>query len=365
MEGIIKEENVYSIRLWFLFLNIAVLIGYGAIVFFTTWPVLTYYGLRIAVGLAIGNIVLHFILNTVVEKRPEFVLEFTAFLNAVYIFFLVDYFGGPEGFFFPLIYLFILGSFFFLIPVAIIAAIGAYYFKVIDIEGIASEYLKLEEKKNQFERRYDLSQSELSVLATQENAILGGLSVLEKISNRPEDYADEKIALKAIIDTLFLLKEEALGFKNGGIYNFMVYRYDKKEDILYGVYRDVDRRIVPHDRKWKIGEGHVGFAFTQPEPVITSDIADIRRIKARGEKYFSTDDTYYQSFISAPIIGNAKNIKDRIGVFVITSSVSGQFNSNHKTLANCYTILINMFRRRQTKTHLSKQEIVWGRFSVF
>lgn len=108
-----KEDKVHAIRLWLLFFNIAVIIAYGAVLFFTNWSILSYYGLKIALGLAVSNIILHFILNTVVEEHKEEVLELTAFLNAIYIVFIVDYFGGPDGPLFVLFYLFIIGSFYF------------------------------------------------------------------------------------------------------------------------------------------------------------------------------------------------------------------------------------------------------------
>lgn len=113
MEGIIKKENIHSIRLWFLFLNFGILVTYGAILFFTNWPILSYYGIRVAVALTIGNIVLHFLLNNVVEKRPSETLELTVFLNVLYVIFLIDYLGGPTSLLFPLFYLFIIGSFYF------------------------------------------------------------------------------------------------------------------------------------------------------------------------------------------------------------------------------------------------------------
>jgi PAS domain S-box-containing protein len=113
VEGIIKQENIHSVRLWFLFLNFGVLVTYGAILFFTDWAILSYYGIKIAVALSLGNIVLHFLLNNVVEKRPSETLELTVFLNFLYVFFLIDYFGGPASFLFPLLYIFIVGSFYF------------------------------------------------------------------------------------------------------------------------------------------------------------------------------------------------------------------------------------------------------------
>lgn len=112
MEGKLKKY-IRPIRLWLLSFNFGVLLSYGSILFFTEWNILKYGGFKLAALLALFNIVAHFILNLFVEKRPNDVLDFSIFLNSLFLFIFLDYFGGPSGFLFPLIYILILGGFYF------------------------------------------------------------------------------------------------------------------------------------------------------------------------------------------------------------------------------------------------------------
>jgi PAS domain-containing protein len=51
--------------------------------------------------------------NFFVEKRTSDVMDLSIFLNSLYLLIFLDYFGGPSGFMFPLIYILILGGFYF------------------------------------------------------------------------------------------------------------------------------------------------------------------------------------------------------------------------------------------------------------
>ncbi len=228
------------------------------------------------------------------------------------------------------------------VPVGVIAAIGTLLFKQINTENLACDLHKFDEKFHELERKNRLSNDNLRAFASQEYAVLAGLLALETIAGNPKRFLDEKDALHVIVNPLVKLRKPALGFGDDGYHNFVVYKYDKKHDELSPIYREYDDRIERHDRKWKLAEGHVGYAFMKEDPVITQDIKK-SDLKIPSKKQFTTDAEFYQSFITAPIIGNAKKIKDRIGVFAITSSKKDQFTESHKILANCYTILISMY----------------------
>lgn len=138
MEGkLIKKSK--SLRLWYLFANFAVPIAYGLVLFFTNWKVLDYWGIKPILILAFGNIVLHFLTNKIVDKKPETALEISGFGTTLYIYFLVDYFGGFTGPLYPLIYLYILASFFYKKTFGFVASFLGYTFL-----GISVLFLSLE-----------------------------------------------------------------------------------------------------------------------------------------------------------------------------------------------------------------------------
>ncbi|MDD3480862.1 MAG: ATP-binding protein [Patescibacteria group bacterium] len=112
MEG--KDlKHITQIRLWLLFGNIAVIVFYGAIIFFTNLSVINYYGLKIAAALSIFYIIYHFSSNYFLEKKPEFILELSTFLTLLYSVLLIDYFSGPFGYLYLFIYILILAAFIF------------------------------------------------------------------------------------------------------------------------------------------------------------------------------------------------------------------------------------------------------------
>lgn len=70
MEGH-ELDNIRKARLWLVFINLAMLISYGAILVFTDWPIIKYYGFRIAAGFGIFYIIYHFISNYFLEKSSK------------------------------------------------------------------------------------------------------------------------------------------------------------------------------------------------------------------------------------------------------------------------------------------------------
>ncbi len=112
MEGK-KLDHVKMARIWLLMINFAIIAVFGLIIFFTNWPLLQYYGLKIAVGLAVFNIVFHFASAFYLEKNIDFILEFTVFLDSLHLILFIDYFGGPFGNFALLLYLAVVGAFVF------------------------------------------------------------------------------------------------------------------------------------------------------------------------------------------------------------------------------------------------------------
>lgn len=107
------EKHIGAIRLWLLFLDILLIASYGAILFFTNWSILSYPGLKLAVGLSALNLVSYFVFSSYAEEKPGETLEVAIFSHSLYFLFLVDYFGGPTGFLFPILYISIIGAFYY------------------------------------------------------------------------------------------------------------------------------------------------------------------------------------------------------------------------------------------------------------
>jgi len=88
-------------------------VAYFALLLLTQSPVVSEFLAKFMVAYAILNILVQIGFSFIVEKNPRIVLESTIFLSALYIFFVISYFGGPTGFWFPLVYILIIGSFFY------------------------------------------------------------------------------------------------------------------------------------------------------------------------------------------------------------------------------------------------------------
>ncbi|MDD3678668.1 MAG: ATP-binding protein [Patescibacteria group bacterium] len=98
-------------RVWLLFFNIFIATFYGVLIFFTDWEIINYYGLKIAVIISGFYAVFHFISNYFFEKKSNFLRELSYFLTSIYVIILVDYLGGPGGYFALLLFILIIGAF--------------------------------------------------------------------------------------------------------------------------------------------------------------------------------------------------------------------------------------------------------------
>jgi PAS domain S-box-containing protein len=112
MEGDNKSEY-RPIRIWLLVLSLAISGAYGAILFFTNWRILEYAGFRFAAIYNLFLVIAYFLLNFLEEKKPKEVLEIASFAFSINVFFIVDYFGGPTGFLFPILYLYLIAAFYY------------------------------------------------------------------------------------------------------------------------------------------------------------------------------------------------------------------------------------------------------------
>lgn len=134
-----SEKVVKNIRIWLLFVNIAVIASYGLILFFTNWSVVAYPGYKVALFLAAVNIVAFPIISRTCEEKPRLALEISVFSTSLFVIFVVDFFGGPSSFLYPIFYVlvalaFIYGNFWgaATLGVVMIYTVGYMFFKEIN-----------------------------------------------------------------------------------------------------------------------------------------------------------------------------------------------------------------------------------------
>ncbi len=191
MEGNKDLKKHQFIRLWLLFGNIGIIITYGAIVFFTDLPIVSYYGLKIAVGIAGIYLIYHFLSNNFLEKKPEFIMELSGFLSSLYLIILIDYFGGPFEILNLFIYISILAAFLYkpLWGIATTTTFLIYLF----MYGVLAKGDMITNYQN-----YLLSFASMSIAA--------GAGLL--IYNREEKVQKESSNLKRIADKLTAEKSQ-------------------------------------------------------------------------------------------------------------------------------------------------------------
>lgn len=128
MEGH-ELENTKMARIWLLFINLAIPVSYGAVIFFTDWPIIKYYGFRFGVILGLFYVIYHFISGYYLEKNTKYILELSVFLTAIPAIFVIDYFGGPFGSLALGLYMAVIGSFVYktIWGIATVSVVSIYF----------------------------------------------------------------------------------------------------------------------------------------------------------------------------------------------------------------------------------------------
>lgn len=115
------------------------------------------------------------------------------------------------------------------------------------------------------------------------------------------------------------------GYQANSLWNFVLYWVEGGAPNATNMavkWRAHDDRLVPLNRTWARGVGHIGRCWVQdkmlisPPNFVTSELRDIDCPRRE-------DDTYYNSVLVTPI----KIDSQVLGVLVITSSTDGQFNA--------------------------------------
>lgn len=107
------EKHYKSIRIWLAALHLSVTVAYGLILFFTDWEILRYPGFRIAAIYGLIGFISYFILNKWEEKMEKDIFELSFLSIFSYTFFIVDFFGGPESFLFPILYVVLISCYYY------------------------------------------------------------------------------------------------------------------------------------------------------------------------------------------------------------------------------------------------------------
>lgn len=117
------------------------------------------------------------------------------------------------------------------------------------------------------------------------------------------------------LDVLFGILAEhrnaLFGFSSVDRWNLALYVPSEDPTSLRVAARRADARIERHDRRWAVGEGHVGLAWKEREVLVAADLT----VTSAWTETHATDRQNYRSAIAAPVnVGG-----DSVGVFVVTS----------------------------------------------
>lgn len=203
-------------------------------------------------------------------------------------------------------------------------------------------------------RKLQVQEEELTKIVEMHNhrtlALCSSLMLLRTLANSSisDDHRGAmsvQEALGKLLGPLIQYRSEALRYTENDLYNFAVYWYNKEKNLLEICFRDCDNRIVRHDRAWKPGEGHVGFAFVNCKTIISSDVTQDSMYQA--VLGLESDKEYYASFVSSPILDPSCSDTDKekraIGVFVVTSSRSGHLTKEDEKFIDSYSQLLAVF----------------------
>lgn len=151
-------------------------------------------------------------------------------------------------------------------------------------------------------------------------ATLYSMIQIEDMTRSPD--GDLSKVLERILFPWIEQRTNIFWFRDGdALYNFVVY-VELEPNLLTVVYRSHDNRLVPTNRSWRPGDGHVGSCFLQEETIFLlipegGSLPDtLRTSQPRPE-----DKDYYISMMATPIMLEEK----AKGVLVITSSKPNQF----------------------------------------
>ncbi|PXW67454.1 hypothetical protein C7964_10629 [Loktanella sp. PT4BL] len=135
-----------------------------------------------------------------------------------------------------------------------------------------------------------------------------------------------KKSSKAVLGLLDERKTALFGIQDEK-WNFGVYRYDAEVEKLVCLACKRADEVPPNHvhRSWRVGEGHVGLAYSRSNEIIFSDAntPELRTVVgAKGQNYREYDEHAYRSLASMPISTDGAN---PLGILVATSDKIGRY----------------------------------------
>lgn len=210
------------------------------------------------------------------------------------------------------------------------------------------ELRSIEERKRRLEGQLEKLSGALLGAQTHVEAVYQWMG-MENLYTGAEQKQGFDEVISEILSIVVESRSTFFGFSDSELWNFAVYIHNSGQNILNPVWRECHERLKPPEgfgRSWPASEGHVGLAFTQKVPQITSDatvaeIADI--VKGRAERHRESDLRNYRSFASLPLMLEDGN--EPIGVLVATSDQIGRFDkANTKILRDAARILAKIYK---------------------
>lgn len=194
---------------------------------------------------------------------------------------------------------------------------------------------QIEQECESYKLKVSEQQAFIARLASYPFALQWSITILNEIIHDNSKIKNTKEGIEKLLEPLVQARASILGYQGDDLYNIAVYLFNDKSGELEILYRTNDNRIVTHGRNWKPPFGHVGYAYATNTLLITSNFPEESILSE--DTRFSSDKEYYASFISAPIPG-VHNDGNPLGVLVITSSRSDQFDKEDKEL---YSLIVN------------------------
>lgn len=178
----------------------------------------------------------------------------------------------------------------------------------------------------------------ISLLIYQSTFSLATRGMIIEYMRRGITTLDElKEAISELASPIYLEGEEIFGFGGSERWNFAVYLHSRSRDRLLPVWRSTapNHPSQGPGRVWGRGQGHVGKAFVDGQPIITPDALhpDVERLSA-APKGMETpiDREVYRSFAALPIGPTAEQEAEPYGVLVGTSNRVGRFDKENTAM---------------------------------
>lgn len=208
-----------------------------------------------------------------------------------------------------------------LIVIKTTKTIAQYYFDHKDVCDERDLSKKRLDSLNEEIKQNDYTRSAI-------NLALNALIVFMLESKPKPSLSNDEIkdGLKKVLSPIIKLREHTFNFVRDSKYNFAVYLYSETEGKLKVFYRETDSRLNTQNRSWAPGAGHVGFCYANKDSLISDDVVASPEL---SQSMTESDKKNYRSMASTPIFYGVEKNKDidRVrGVFIVTSSVPGQFN---------------------------------------